>query len=289
MATRARLYATTVAVTVAICIAAGGRPAAQGRDADVIAKLRAWIDAYSEQLQSIVAEERYVQKVIQSRRNVRGGTSETTQTRVLESEFLLVKPNQDTRWIPLRDVMRVDGQALGDRAGRLEKLLLDASTASFDAAARIANESSRYNIGGVIRTVNVPTLALAFIQTRNASCCRLHVEGPDQVQGERFTRVSFDETEPPGLVASEGNKRVKSKGDVWVRADGSLRRSRLLMTVGNTKAEIQVDWRHYPGVDIIVPVEMQETYTYGGYVIEGLAVYSHIRKFTVTTEETIKK
>ena len=280
------------AVVLGIVVAVAGR--ARGADADLLATVRAWVDQYEAKLPSIVAEERYEQKVIRSRRGGRdrftGGfqSRDTVQTRVLESEFLLVKPVDGFDWIPFRDVFKVDGQVIRDRADRLAKLLLDPTATAYDAAERIANESTRYNIGGLVRTVNVPTLALAFLTTRNAACCKFKIHGPDTIEGERFTRISLDETAVPGVVASQDGHRVKSKGDVWVRPDGALRRSRLVMTVGATRAEIQVDWRPYPGIDLVVPVEMQEYYAYGTREIEGLAVYSNIRKFGVSTHEAIK-
>jgi hypothetical protein len=285
-----RVAFAVVALGIAVAPGVGARAAGD----DILANVRAWVDRYEAQLPSIVAEERYEQKVIRARRGGRDRftsgfqSRDTVQTRVLESEFLLVKPVDGFEWIPFRDVSKVDGQVIRDRADRLAKLLMDPTASAYDAAERIANESTRYNIGGLLRTVNVPTLALAFLTTRNAACCKFKVHGTDTIEGERFTRIALDETAVPGVVGSQDGHRVKSKGDVWVRADGALRRSRLVMTVGATRAEIQVDWRPYPGIDMVVPVEMQEYYVYGTREIEGLAVYTNIRRFVVSTQESVK-
>lgn len=281
-----------VALGVALIVPVRSQDASR----DLPARIRAWVDAYERQLPSIVAEERYEQKVSRLRRGGRdrytpppSSAREVVQQRVLESEFLLVKPANGFEWIPFRDVSRVDGQVIHDRADRLARLLLDPTASSYDAAARIGEESTRYNIGGLVRTVNVPTLALAFLTTRNAKCCKVKVHDLDTIEGERFQRMSFDETVVPGIVGTKEGRRVKTKGEVWVRPDGALRRSRLVMTVGGTLAEIQVDWKVYAGLDMVVPVEMQEYYSYGAREIEGLAVYTNIRKFGVTTHETVKK
>lgn len=288
---RTRAWPVALTALAMFMVATSG---AQDPGSDLMGRVRTWVDAYEVQLPSIVAEEHYEQKMIRTRRVVRdrstvgGATRETAQTRVLDSEFLLVKPAEGFEWIPFRDVFRVDGQPIRDRADRLAKLLMDPSSTSYDAAERIASESTRYNIGGLVRTVNVPTLVLAFLTTRNTRCCKVKVNGPHDIEGERFTRISFDETVVPGVVGSQGGHRVKSKGQIWVRPDGALRRSRIVMNVGTTHAEIQVDWKLYPGLDMVVPVEMQEYYVYGAREIEGLAVYSNIRKFVVSTQEAVK-
>ena len=206
-----------MAVALGVALIAPVR--SQDASRDLPARIRAWVDAYERQLPSIVAEERYEQKVSRLRRGGRdrytpppSSAREVVQQRVLESEFLLVKPANGFEWIPFRDVIRVDGQIIRDRADRLARLLLDPTASSYDAAARIGEESTRYNIGGLVRTVNVPTLALAFLTTRNAKCCKVKVHDLDTIEGERFQRMSFDETVVPGIVGTKEGRRVKTKG-----------------------------------------------------------------------------
>jgi hypothetical protein len=259
-----------------------------------VERLRAWVDVYEEQLPSIVADERYEQRLVRTRSGLSDRFStgvasrDTERTRVLVSEFMLVKPAAGFEWIPYRDVFSVDGQPVRDRSDRLAKLLLDPTASSFDAAERIANESTRYNLGNLVRTVNVPTLVLAFLGSRNAACCTVRDHGLASIEGKKLVHISFDETAVPGIVSSQGGFRVRSKGDVWVDADGSLRRSRLIMTVGGTRAEIRVDWEPHRTLGMVVPTEMRESYNYGGREIEGVATYSNIRKFGVSTEEVIR-
>src|SRR4030095_1201890 len=81
--------------------------------------------------------------------------------RPLRSDFLLVKPSDADRYVELRDVFEVDGQAIRDRHARLEELLRD-PPATMRIGASIT-ESARYNIGSVQRTINTPLMALLFL------------------------------------------------------------------------------------------------------------------------------
>ena len=59
---------------------------------------------------------------------------------------------------------RSTASAVRDRNERLQKLFLDAPARALTDAARMTSESSRYNIGSVIRTINVPTFALMLLR-----------------------------------------------------------------------------------------------------------------------------
>src|SRR5262249_12972874 len=103
------------------------------------------------------------------------GTS-TTRTglphvrhRELKSDLLLVRPVGADRWIQFRDVFDVDGRPVRDRNERLIKLFISPSSSTANQADQIAAESSRYNIGNLQRTVNVPVLALVILEPRQQS------------------------------------------------------------------------------------------------------------------------
>src|SRR5258706_15288015 len=112
----------------------------------------------------IVAEEDYVQDVRPSAAGTisRGATPRVTH-RELKSDLLLVRPIGSNRWMQFRDVFEVDGQPVRDRSERLMKLFVSPSSATANQAELIAEESSRYNIGNLQRTLNVPLLALAIL------------------------------------------------------------------------------------------------------------------------------
>src|SRR5581483_8029322 len=118
----------------------------------------------------VVAEESYRQQVrIPSvGRDARGfPTDATVQRRDLRSDVLLVRAPAGDRWIQFPDVFEVDGKPVRDREERLTRLFLQPSADAARQEEDIAAASARYNIGGVNRTVNMPMLALAVLETIN--------------------------------------------------------------------------------------------------------------------------
>ena len=128
-------------------------------------------------LSSVVAEERYIQDSSVALATVAipalGGRGApgmnvprgSSKHRELRADFLIVKSAGDV-WTPFRDVFEVDHIPIRDREQRLAKLFLSARPdASADEQAKaIADESGRYNLGAVQRTINNPVFALIFLQ-----------------------------------------------------------------------------------------------------------------------------
>ena len=92
-----------------------------------------------------------------------------TPTRELRSDLLLVKPASEDRWLQFRDVFEVDGKPIRDRDERLHKLFVESTPGSIRQADQIQAEGARYNIGPITRTMNVPILALMFLDQANQS------------------------------------------------------------------------------------------------------------------------
>jgi len=134
----------------------------------VLSKAASYVQLYASHLSGLVMEESYVQDVEQINRfgyrtNTRGGVSH----RMLKSDLLLVRPQGSDAWMQFRDVFEVDGKALRDRNDRLEKLFLQPSKSTAAQAEKIVRESARYNIGDIERNINVPLLALQFLEPAN--------------------------------------------------------------------------------------------------------------------------
>ena len=64
-------------------------------------------------------------------------------------------------------MFEVDGQPVRDRSERLMKLFVQPSSSTADQVERIVIESARYNIGNVLRTINVPVFALLILDPAN--------------------------------------------------------------------------------------------------------------------------
>jgi hypothetical protein len=220
--------------------------------------------------------------------------------RELRSDVLLVKVDGVDRWVQFRDVFEVDGKPLRDRDERLERLFLKPSRSSFAQAERIALESARHNIGAVQRTINLPVLALIFLD-------------PAQLPRFVFTRVRPGNLRPfAGIIASEadvwaleyqeaktntvirttGDRDLPAHGRFWIDAPtGRVLRTEIIAEDVNLRGKVDVTYRLEPGLGFLVPAEMREEYvnrTRNSRIL-GKAVYGKFKKFTVSTEETIKK
>ena len=133
-------------------------PAEQPDLRTVMARAGAYVATYQRDFSLLLADERYDQDV---------SSAATAERRVLVSEFALVRVDDGNRtlWLAFRDVVEVDGRAIRDRQERLQRLFLSPPPNALAQARAIALESARFNIGDVVRTVNVPTLALEFLET----------------------------------------------------------------------------------------------------------------------------
>jgi hypothetical protein len=181
--------------------------------------------------------------------------------RKLHSDFIMVHVPEDDHWLGFRDVRAVDGQELGerDRSRRLERLL-----SGDREKRRLRDEAARYNVGEIERNVNVPTLALRYLETGALHRSNWEVGDMEEVDGIRVVPLSFEEIAHPTFVQSLSLKPdVPARGTFWVDpADGTVIRSQLrLEESGGAEGTITVTYRFDPDLSIWLPGEMDEVYT----------------------------
>ena len=111
----------------------------------VLARTTQYVLDYQKNLSGLVSEEHYLQ-------SWRRG-SRMPETRALRSDVLLTQPPGGKRYLMFRDVFEVDGRQVRDRDERLQRLFLSPSAVTSTQVYRIIEESARYNIGNVQRTV----------------------------------------------------------------------------------------------------------------------------------------
>jgi hypothetical protein len=260
----------------------------------VLARAAAYVADYQKRLAGIVAEEHYRQQVTNPTR-----TRSFREFRELRSDVLLVKLATEDRWLQFRDVFEVDRKPIRDRDQRLYKLFVDPP---HDAQAQVESiqlESARYNIGPVMRTINVPILALLFFEAQNQP--RLKIERGRAGNVRRFASLAaesdvwlleFKEVAPQTMVRGDRHKDLPSNGRVWIDS----RTGRILRTEHQSsdllvRADIDVTYRAEAGLDLLIPAEMRENYLLRRTTevrIDGIATYSKFRQFTVTTTEKPK-
>jgi hypothetical protein len=180
--------------------------------------------------------------------------------RRLVAEIALLKASDAIGWVAYRDVMEVDGKAVGDRRNRLEALL-SSGTPDLAAARRIADEGARFNIGPVRRNFNEPTAMLFFMLPINQRRFAFSRNGSERIDGVEAARFDFRETTKPTLIRTASGEDVPSRGSVWVLPDGTIVRTRLFIsgfTGFESRSEVDVTFAREPRLGLWLPAKMTE-------------------------------
>lgn len=273
---------------------------------DLLARAYAYVDTYERTLSAVVAEERYEQiwrsgprapvaspagpgSVPFGALPVNTPAPGASMRRSLVSDLLLVSVGKDGNWVPFRDVYEVDGTPVRDRTERLTRLFLESPATAFAQATRIKDESARYNIGPVTRTLNVPTFGLLVLTSAHRSRFTFMLQGTRVVDGARVALVRFVERDGPTLIVGTGGASVRIKGDLLIGPDdGHVVRTSFEARERELKSLVTVNYRHQEDLRLWLPAEMRERYEARGDEITGTARYSHFRTFRVETTEFIK-
>jgi hypothetical protein len=293
------ILVTGFAVWCAQTAGAGQTPSLE----QVLTRAGAYVEEFQRELSGIVAEETYLQEVI-PRLGMNGSGRTQLQRRRLRSDLLLLRPEESVSWLQFRDVFEVDGNAVRDRDERLTKIFLDPDQTTAERVDRIREESARYNIGGIARTMNVPVLPLAVLSPVNQPRFRFTVDdrrrnaapGSDLPQTPSF-RVSaevwvvrFTERLAPTIIHTGNDKNIFSRGRFWIEpSSGRVLMSEMITEDADVRGQINVSYQSEPLVGLLVPIEMRERYTSQGYraTITGQATYGKFRRFQVDVNETL--
>lgn len=277
------------AVAVVAFMAEAAEQPAVRRDNDSLEELlrRAggYVAAYGRDVSAIVADEDYMQRFI---------VEPSTEVRHLRSDVLTIRDEAEG-WVGFRDVYEIDGRPVRDRTDRLAKLFLEPHPDSRVQAQRIAEESTRFNLAPqVSRTINLPLVALEFIRAENQDRSTFSGAGRKISRGSEIRMVNFQERATPRIIRTMDG--AAARGRFWIDAgSGRITETELFV---NTRLDtgrrsrvvsalIRVAYAEQVGLHLWLPVSMEETYHGVGF-IDGHATYSKFRRFSVSTNETIK-
>jgi hypothetical protein len=276
------------AIVVALTTGAGQRTAAEAQNdslRDLLQRAGKYIAGYESEVSAIVADENYLQRFI---------VEPSTEVRHLRSDFLTIR-DEAVGWIGFRDVYEVDGRAVRDRTDRLAKLFIEPHPDSRSQANRIAEESARFNIAGQVpRTINTPLLALQFVRSENQGRSTFTDAGRKISRGSEVRMVDFQERATPRIIWTVDG--AAARGRFWIEPEsGRITETELFVNTALdtgprrrvVSARIHVAYAEEQQLHLSMPVSMDETYQ-GVGLIDGHATYSNLRRFNVTTKETIK-
>ena len=250
-----------------------GAPAAAQSAPDAIASVRAFAQQYQREAPSLVALEEYVQNVT----NRRG----RAEHQVTTAELVMVRLQSAAGWITFRDVLTVNKRPVRDREERLLKLLQSPEASALAQARRIAQESARFNLGRITRTMNVPDMALEYLQPRHGARIRFETLRNETIDGRPVVVLRFSESAGPSIVRNMTGADLLARGRVWAEpGSGAIVRTELLVEDRVSKGTCTVEFRIDPRLGIRVPIKMTERYSMTGETIDAVARYSDFRRFT---------
>jgi hypothetical protein len=268
----------------------------------VVARATQYVADYEKRFSVLVAQEEYVQEIrwqsVSSggnltRANPGGGFNNTDavqKRQVLRSDFLLVA--LEGGWMPFRDVFEVNGRYVHESEDRLARLFTQPSSTSFAQAAEIMRESTKYNIGSVTRTINIPTLALLFLHPDIVKRFEFRREAEEAVADRRAWVVSYRETVRPSLIKTSRGRDLPLSGKLWIEPQtGTVLKTFLEAADPEVRAQVTVTMKQDEDIDLWVPAVMDEYYkdTRESRDILGRATYDLYRRFHVNTDEVIRK
>jgi hypothetical protein len=290
------------ALTVAVAVAAGGwsAHAQEPSLATVLERAGDYVASFQRQLSGVVAEETYIQDV---REPMPTGTVPRAPMRTgpmhreLKSDLLLVKPERADRWIQFRDVFEVDGHPVRDRSERLMKLFVEPTLSTASQVDQIVSESARYNIGNVMRNINVPVFALLILDSEHRDHFKFARagNGAPSIAGdlkiiEGIWVIRYEETGHGTMITTTFGRDLPSRGRFWIDpTTGRVLMSELVAEDTLVAGTVVVKYQPDVLADLLVPVAMRERYLErrNNARIDGAATYGKFRQFQVKVDEKI--
>jgi hypothetical protein len=292
---RNRVFLCAVLIAVAAAARAAQLPAApEALTVEVVlARAAAYVLRYQKDFAGVVAQETYEQNTRTAGRFDQFGRMrhDAEKHRELKSDLLLVRPEGADGWVQFRDVFEVDGKAIRDRNDRLAKLFLQPSTSTAKQVEKISEESSRYNVGVIVRNINVPVLALLVLQADNQNRFLFnHVETADAERADGAWAIDYREVAIGTMIRTSGGRDLPVHGRFRIDAvTGRVLGSTLKAEDRHLAATIDVEYEQEPALGMFVPRSMHETYEQhaDGAGVTGDATYSNFRQFQVKVDEKI--
>jgi hypothetical protein len=246
----------------------------------VVDRLGTYLLDYETKVSELAAEEEYDQWI--KRRAGYGG--ETVQKRKLRSTYFLVRLPDGQAWYGFRDVTSVNGRAVSAPTRSMSELLGERTPSAYDEALALTRANAKYNIGDVYRTINIPLQTLELLHPQHRGRFDFGVARRERVRGQDAAVVTFKERAAPSLISDGFGGELLASGRVWVElVTGAVLRTELgfsgFSALFLKDALIRVEYQRDSRLQVLVPIEMEETYGLDIEVVHGRASYRNFRRF----------
>jgi hypothetical protein len=236
----------------------------------------AYVAEYQDKMLYVLADEEYTQRTFDQAGNL-------MRERVMNGDLWLtfVGTDEHQEWMAVHDVMMVDGEVVPDRKDVRSLIQLG----KFESVAReLLARNARFNIGGIERNFNEPTLPLLVLEARRLAGFSFDRKSLTR-DGDKMSAVlGFDEKDPATLIHDTRGRPVKVKGEFELDADtGEIRRTQLEFKIDGVAGDLSTVYHKDDKIDLWVPVTFAERYTRKTTTnfdrIECEAKYTNYRQF----------
>ena len=293
---RASIRVTTAVLALSLGVASsqaqvGNQPGSGFHT--VLSSAMRYVMNYEQQFALLVSEEHYVQELQRppnpgdnlSRSNPGGGMRAGGAMNIqnIKSDFLLVQLGMDGEgWMPFRDAFEVKGKKLRNREERLLKLFLDNDKNAFDKAARFNEATTKFHLGNVARTINIPTLGMMLLHPRVNERFEFTDGGEETIAGRVLRKALYREMARPTLIKTTRGRDLALNGTIWIDPfSGAVLRTEMNAADPAVRCQVTVTFRRDDGLEMWVPEKMEEYYKAALAVddILATATYTNVRKY----------
>jgi hypothetical protein len=154
---------------------------------------------------------------------------------------------------------------------------------------KMKEDSTRYNLGDVLRDINSPTFALKLLRESDVWRFSFEKAGTEKVEGIQTWVIHFTERGTKTLVHGDHGEMLHSTGTVWIEPEtGRVLKTELLVENAYTqpavKARSTVTYSPGKTLNMLLPRNMSEHYETTRSTIDCLADYSNFRRFEVNVK-----
>lgn len=243
-----------VIMITALVVSAAGRQSPDVSEKAVVAAAAKYVASYQQLLTSILADETYVQKVIEQT----PPDPDIPRSRRMTSEIFFMFAPVRHDWMTIRDVVSVDGRSVQDRRNVREAL---ATLPPHEVAGAFREHNSRYNIGRTFRNFNEPTLSLLALDDHHRSRFSFERRRVQRTDGATLVTLGFSERQRPTLIRDPDGRPVFVKGEAIVEAgSGRVRRVQLTAKSDYVRVELTTVYSPDNRLELWVPSEFREEY-----------------------------
>jgi hypothetical protein len=188
----------------------------------LLSKAGLYVSEYHKFCRDFVAEERMIQREFSSNGKLKD------ERRFISDYFFITLPSAPSTVVEVREIKSIDGKTLPHRDHGLLELFENKSSTAAEETERIAEESTRYNLG-LKRHSNMVNIGLNFLMPEHQDDIA-YESAVAVMEGAAKADIAVlqfrEETERTTLHAATpyGNDPLRSKGEIWL----SLPQARVL-------------------------------------------------------------